>query len=58
MTPIMRPEKKPNIKANALKDWQYDAMYIQNAIAAPAIKQFILDEVLRTILAAKGIVIA
>jgi hypothetical protein len=33
-------------------------MYRQNAIAIPAIKQLVLDEVLRTNRAANGIVIA
>jgi hypothetical protein len=33
-------------------------MYIQHAIAAPAITQFILDDVFRTNLAANGIEIA
>ena len=58
ITPMMSPVKNPYMMANALKDWQYEAMYKQNAIASPATRQFVLDEVLRTNLAANGIVIA
>ena len=55
MIPIIIPVNNPYIKAKLLKDWQYDAIYKQHAITAPAITQFIRDEVLRTIRAAKGI---
>ena len=55
MIPKITPVKNPKINAKLLKDWQYDAMYKQQAIAIPAITQFILDEVLRTIRAANGI---
>jgi len=44
--------------ANVLKDWQYEDMYRQKAIAIPAIMQFVREDVFRTNLAAKGIVIA
>lgn len=44
--------------ANVLNDWQYEDMYRQKAIAIPAIMQFVREDVLRTNLAAKGIVIA
>jgi hypothetical protein len=44
--------------ANALKDWQYDDMYKQKAMAKPATRQLVLEEVLRTNLAAKGRVMA
>lgn len=44
--------------AKVPKDWQYEDMYKQQAIATPAIRQLVLDEVLRTNLAAKGMVIA
>ena len=44
--------------ANDLNDLQYEDIYKQIAIAIPATKQLVLDEVLRTNLAANGIVIA
>ena len=44
--------------AKVLYDWQYEDMYKQIAMAIPAITQLVLEDVLRTNLAANGIVMA